>query len=179
MPSYFPLFPPPPRPRPPRQTWELRGRYPNRGYPKIFKDETVGEEARKLFDDAQKMLQQIVAEKTLQLTGIVGMYPAARVGEDIEVYADESRRGPPHSTSCFFFFYLFVRCSRCCFGLIRLVKSKGGPTIVHFCVASYYSSFIHQPVSLTRDESIASRDQTHLSLNVVHACHILVSRIGS
>merc|ERR1711988_1625276 len=38
------------------QTWELRGKYPNRGYPKIFNDETVGQEAKKLFDDAQAMM---------------------------------------------------------------------------------------------------------------------------
>lgn len=41
------------------QAWELRGRYPNRGYPKIFKDETVGEEAKKLFNDAQAMLMKV------------------------------------------------------------------------------------------------------------------------
>merc|ERR1711871_151823 len=45
------------------QTWELRGRYPNRGYPKIFNDETVGAEAKKLFDDAQAMLKKIVETK--------------------------------------------------------------------------------------------------------------------
>lgn len=39
------------------QTWQLRGRYPNRGYPKIFNDENVGEEAKKLFDEANVMLQ--------------------------------------------------------------------------------------------------------------------------
>lgn len=39
------------------QVWQLRGRYPNRGYPKIFNDETVGSEAKKLFDEAQAMLQ--------------------------------------------------------------------------------------------------------------------------
>lgn len=39
------------------QTWQLRGRYPNRGYPKIFNDETVGEEAKKLYDEAQVMLK--------------------------------------------------------------------------------------------------------------------------
>ena len=39
------------------QVWQLRGRYPNRNYPKIFKDETVGAEAKKLFDDATEMLQ--------------------------------------------------------------------------------------------------------------------------
>lgn len=39
------------------QVWQLRGRYPNRGYPKIFNDATVGEEAKKLFDEAQAMLK--------------------------------------------------------------------------------------------------------------------------
>ena len=39
------------------QVWQLRGRYPNRGYPKIFQDEAVGGEARKLFDEAQAMLK--------------------------------------------------------------------------------------------------------------------------
>jgi len=38
------------------QVWQLRGRYPNRNYPKIFNDEAVGSEAKKLFDDATKML---------------------------------------------------------------------------------------------------------------------------
>ena len=39
------------------QVWQLRGRYPNRNYPKIFNDQNVGEEAKKLFADAQKMLK--------------------------------------------------------------------------------------------------------------------------
>lgn len=52
----------------------------------------MGEEAKKLFNDAQVMLKQIVKDKTLRLTGIVGIYPAARVGEDVEVYADDSRQ---------------------------------------------------------------------------------------
>ena len=39
------------------QTWQLRGRYPNRGYPKIFNDESVGSEAKKLFEEAKLMLQ--------------------------------------------------------------------------------------------------------------------------
>jgi 5-methyltetrahydrofolate--homocysteine methyltransferase len=75
------------------QTWELRGRYPNRGYPKIFNDEKVGVEAKKLFDDAQVMMADIISKKSLQLRGIVGLYPANAVGtEDVEVYADENRQ---------------------------------------------------------------------------------------
>ena len=73
------------------QVWQLRGRYPNRGYPKIFNDETVGVEARKLFDEAQEMLKDIVENKKLRLVGIVGLFPANAVGDDIEVYESEDR----------------------------------------------------------------------------------------
>ena len=77
------------------QTWELRGRYPNRGYPKIFNDERVGVEAKKLHNDALEMLDIIIKEKTLTLKGVVGLYPANTKGtEDVEVYADESRDSP-------------------------------------------------------------------------------------
>ena len=58
------------------QTWELRGRYPNRGYPKIFDDETVGGEAKKLFDDAQKMMKEIIADGSMTLKGVCALYPA-------------------------------------------------------------------------------------------------------
>jgi 5-methyltetrahydrofolate--homocysteine methyltransferase len=71
--------------------WQLRGKYPNRGYPKIFKDKTVGEEAQKLFNDAQAMLQQIVAGKKLQAKAVIGLYAANSVGDDIELYDDEAR----------------------------------------------------------------------------------------
>ncbi|KAM3581116.1 hypothetical protein VKS41_006555 [Umbelopsis sp. WA50703] len=73
------------------QVFQLRGRYPNRGFPKIFDDETVGAEAKRLFDDAQAMLKEIVADKLLKAKGIVGFYPANSNGDDIEVYTDESR----------------------------------------------------------------------------------------
>jgi 5-methyltetrahydrofolate--homocysteine methyltransferase len=63
------------------QTWELRGKYPNRGYPRIFNDENVGGEARKLFDDAQAMLQDIVANKRLRLKGEEGVLPGLCAGK--------------------------------------------------------------------------------------------------
>jgi 5-methyltetrahydrofolate--homocysteine methyltransferase len=70
----------------------LRGRYPNRGYPKIFNDEKVGAEAKKLHDDALKMLEEIKSNKVLQLIGVVGLYAANSINhEDVEVYSDESR----------------------------------------------------------------------------------------
>ncbi|MGH8122750.1 MAG: vitamin B12 dependent-methionine synthase activation domain-containing protein, partial [Rudaea sp.] len=62
-------------------TWELAGHYPQ-----IFDDAVVGKQARELFDDAQKMLKQIVTEKWLTAKGVFGLWPASRVGDDIEVH---------------------------------------------------------------------------------------------
>jgi 5-methyltetrahydrofolate--homocysteine methyltransferase len=70
------------------QTWEMRGRYP-----KIFNDPVKGAEAKKLFADAQAMLQEILDKKLLQANGIVGLYPAHTVDSDtIEVFADEAKK---------------------------------------------------------------------------------------
>jgi 5-methyltetrahydrofolate--homocysteine methyltransferase len=79
------------------QVWQLRGRYPNRGYPKIFNDETVGAEAKKLFEEANAMLKMIMEKKRLKLNGIIGFYPANSVGDDIELYADENRGEKTHT----------------------------------------------------------------------------------
>jgi len=67
-------------------TWQLRGKYPNSRFPKIFKDQTVGEEAKRLFDEAQKMLEEIISNNLLEARGIVGFYPANSSGDDILVY---------------------------------------------------------------------------------------------
>ncbi len=68
-------------------TWELKGKYP-----RILDDPQLGEAARKLFDDAQELLQQIIDERLLTARGVYGFWPAASQGDDIIVYADESRR---------------------------------------------------------------------------------------
>jgi 5-methyltetrahydrofolate--homocysteine methyltransferase len=73
------------------QVWQLRGKFPNRDYPKIFNDEKVGGEAKKLFDEANAMLKEFVDNKSLQMHGIVGIYQANSVGDDVEVYTDDSR----------------------------------------------------------------------------------------
>ncbi len=70
-------------------SWELAGRYP-----RILDDEIVGEAARGLFADAQKMLAEVIAGKRLAANGVVGFWPANSVGDDIELYADESRGEP-------------------------------------------------------------------------------------
>jgi len=66
--------------------WQLRGRYPNGRYPKIFNDERVGAEAKRLYNDAQAILQKIIRNNLLEARAIVGFYPANSVGDDIEVY---------------------------------------------------------------------------------------------
>jgi 5-methyltetrahydrofolate--homocysteine methyltransferase len=64
------------------QSWELHGRYP-----KILQDEVVGEEARKLFADAQAMLKQMIAENWVEARAVVGLFPANTVNDDdIEIY---------------------------------------------------------------------------------------------
>jgi 5-methyltetrahydrofolate--homocysteine methyltransferase len=68
-------------------TWELRGRYPA-----ILDDKVVGEQARELFADAQKLLQRILDEKLLTARGVHAFWPANSIGDDVEIYRDESRR---------------------------------------------------------------------------------------
>jgi 5-methyltetrahydrofolate--homocysteine methyltransferase len=68
------------------QAWELRGTYPS-----ILDAPEVGPKARELFDDAKKLLQQIVDGKLLIARTVVGIFPANSVGDDIEIYSDESR----------------------------------------------------------------------------------------
>ncbi len=69
--------------------WELAGRFP-----RILDDEIVGQEARTLYDDAQAMLNRLIAEKWLSARGVIGLFPANSVGEDdIEIYADDTRHG--------------------------------------------------------------------------------------
>ncbi|MGY1653776.1 methionine synthase [Geodermatophilus sp. SYSU D01119] len=68
--------------------WEMRGRFPD-----ILHNPTTGEAARRLYEDAQAMLDRIVGERWLTANGVFGLFPANQVdGDDLEVYTDESRR---------------------------------------------------------------------------------------
>ncbi len=67
-------------------TYELKGKYP-----RIFEDANVGPVARELFDEAQVMLDRIIDEELLTAKGVYGFWPAASEGDDIVVYADDSR----------------------------------------------------------------------------------------
>ncbi|AKK28327.1 methionine synthase [Mycobacterium sp. EPa45] len=66
--------------------WEMKGRFPD-----ILNNPASGEAARKLYDDAQEMLDTLIKEKWLTANGVIGFFPANAVGDDIEVYTDESR----------------------------------------------------------------------------------------
>jgi 5-methyltetrahydrofolate--homocysteine methyltransferase len=66
--------------------WEIKGRYPD-----VLTNPATGEVARRLLDDANAMLDRLTEEGWLTARGVVGLFPAASVGDDIEVYADESR----------------------------------------------------------------------------------------
>ncbi|CAH1261403.1 MTR [Branchiostoma lanceolatum] len=102
--------------------WQLRGKYPNRGYPKIFKDETVGEEAKKVFNEAQAMLRKIQEEKLLTARGLLGFWPACSVGDDVQVFQEDSlpREGIPLAT-----FY----------GLRQQAEKEPGVTDPYLCLS--------------------------------------------
>ena len=68
------------------RSWELAGTYPA-----ILSDDVVGESATQLYSDARAMLEQIVAEKWLTARGVIGFWPAARDGDDVVLYTDDSR----------------------------------------------------------------------------------------
>ncbi|HEX7775202.1 MAG TPA: vitamin B12 dependent-methionine synthase activation domain-containing protein, partial [Parvibaculum sp.] len=68
-------------------TWELAGQYPQ-----ILSDDKMGEAARALFADAQEMLKQMVAEKWVKASAVIGFWPANEIGtDDIELYTDDTR----------------------------------------------------------------------------------------
>ncbi|WP_220719222.1 methionine synthase [Agarivorans litoreus] len=67
-------------------TWSLAGKYP-----RILEDEVVGEEAKRIFADAKVMLERFKAKDEIKVSGVFGLFPANSVGDDIEIYRDESR----------------------------------------------------------------------------------------
>ena len=68
------------------QAWELKG-----SYPAILEDSVLGEQARKLFADAQALLQRIVGERLLGARAVLGLFPANAVGDDVRIYTGEDR----------------------------------------------------------------------------------------
>ncbi|XP_060796282.1 methionine synthase [Neoarius graeffei] len=104
--------------------WQLRGKYPNRGYPKIFNDKTVGEQARRTFDDAQSLLNRLISSKGLQARGIVGFWRAQSHGDDILVYADDVTPTLSNYNETFY-------------GLRQQAEKDSACTEPHFCLADF------------------------------------------
>ena len=67
--------------------WELRGTYP-----KIFEKKNTGEEAKKLFDQAQELLQEIIEQKLFTCQAVVGLWPAHAIGDDVQLFSDLSKQ---------------------------------------------------------------------------------------
>lgn len=69
-------------------TWELKGKFPE-----IFNNPNYGDEATRIYKDANSLLDKIINEKLLSANGIVGLFPANSFDDDIEIYSDENRSG--------------------------------------------------------------------------------------
>ncbi len=72
--------------------WNIKGKYPD-----IFKDKLKGAEAKKLYDDAIEILEIIKKNKSLSIEGVIGLYPANSIDDDIEIYKNEERKSPIHT----------------------------------------------------------------------------------
>ena len=103
------------------QTWELRGRYPA-----ILDDEQVGEAARSVHADAQAMIERILDEGWLRAAAVAGLFPAASIDDDIELYLDEGR-GDVRATVHCLRQQLVKNASTPNYCLADFVAPKGGP----------------------------------------------------
>jgi 5-methyltetrahydrofolate--homocysteine methyltransferase len=118
-------------------TWELRGRYPA-----ILNHEKHGEEARKLFADAQELLQRIIREKLLTPRCVYGILPANSVGDDVEVYEDESRQ---HVRATFHFLRQ------------QIAKDDGTP---NWCLADFVASKRRTGVAPVSNSNVPDKNET-------------------
>jgi len=97
------------------QTWELSGHYPD-----ILNDPVVGESARTVFADAQKLLDRIVRDELLDARAVFAFWPANAIGDDIELYADENRSAVVKTLH-----------------MLRQQMDKQGDGRPNFCLADY------------------------------------------
>uniref|UniRef100_A0A8C0VKS6 Methionine synthase n=1 Tax=Cyanistes caeruleus TaxID=156563 RepID=A0A8C0VKS6_CYACU len=104
--------------------WQLRGKYPNRSFPKIFNDKTVGEEAKRVYNDAQDLLKTLINEKKLQARGVVGFWPAQSVQDDIYLYAVEEAVGSSEPVAKFY-------------GLRQQAEKDSACTDPYYCLSDF------------------------------------------
>eukprot|EP00386_Alphamonas_edax_P010161 GDKI01033032.1.p1 GENE.GDKI01033032.1~~GDKI01033032.1.p1 ORF type:complete len:662 (-),score=289.44 GDKI01033032.1:428-2140(-) len=101
--------------------YQLRGKYPNRDFPKLFEDKRVGEQAKLLWEEGKAMLKQIENSKWLRISAAIGVWPANSVGDDIEIYTDDTRT----QTQCVFR------------GLRQQVDLGGKDAHTHMCISDF------------------------------------------
>ncbi|XP_075268567.1 methionine synthase isoform X4 [Opisthocomus hoazin] len=104
--------------------WQLRGKYPNRSFPKVFNDKTVGEEAKRVYNDAQNLLKTLINEKKLQARGVVGFWPAQSVQDDIYLYAVEEAVGSSEPIAKFY-------------GLRQQAEKDSACTDPYYCLSDF------------------------------------------
>ncbi|KAJ7416517.1 Methionine synthase [Pitangus sulphuratus] len=104
--------------------WQLRGKYPNRSFPKIFSDKTVGEEAKRVYNDAQDLLKTLINQKKLQARGVVGFWPAQSVQDDIHLYAVEEAVGSSEPIAKFY-------------GLRQQAEKDSSCTDPYYCLSDF------------------------------------------
>jgi 5-methyltetrahydrofolate--homocysteine methyltransferase len=118
-------------------TWELRG-----VYPKIFEHEKYGEQARKIFADANALLDRIIAEKLLHARAVYGFFPANSDGDDVVVWTDNTRM---HELSRFYF-------------LRQQTEKTGKDTANPYrCLADFIAPIGSAPADLNRKSKIENR----------------------
>ncbi|XP_072265291.1 methionine synthase isoform X3 [Pyxicephalus adspersus] len=105
--------------------WQLKGKYPNRGFPKIFNDKSVGEEARRVYDDAQNLLHFLISQDKIEACGIVGIWPAQSVQDDIFLYAE--KEDVPHSSKPIAIFR----------GLRQQAEKDSASTDPYYCLSDF------------------------------------------
>uniref|UniRef100_A0A8C0HS13 5-methyltetrahydrofolate-homocysteine methyltransferase n=1 Tax=Buteo japonicus TaxID=224669 RepID=A0A8C0HS13_9AVES len=104
--------------------WQLRGKYPNRGFPKLFNDKTVGEEAKRVYNDAQNLLKMLINQKKLQARGVIGFWPAQSVQDDIHLYAVEEAVGTSEPIAKFY-------------GLRQQAEKDSACTDPYYCLSDF------------------------------------------
>jgi len=74
------------------QVWQLRGKYPNKGYPNIFNDKDVGKQAKKVYDEANKYIDYIIKNNILKPSAVFGFYKANTINDDIIIYNEKNEK---------------------------------------------------------------------------------------
>lgn len=135
--------------------WSLKGKYPD-----ILQDEVIGLEARRLFNDAQTLLQRLIKDDKLVANGVVGFYPANTINvDDVEIYTNETRNE-----------------SACVMNFLRQQHSQGA-TGVNACLADYiagketgvkdYMGFFAVTTGLGIDDYIKQFEKKHDDYHVI------------